>query len=272
MADHRGINAAIGTVSLPRQPGRLVRPVQLGHEGVGGVEFLDVPEPLDKAEERVRPYRSGRPSSKGGPRRSGGSSPSSNVGRGPMWAMPLHRVAGRVVAPIDMDSIDAGARAELIVLRPERGWRSESPGCRPRASPWTTRPGPLGPGPARAGAVAVALGETLADFGAGDGEFILDVRGDVGHVESVASPHSRSRSTSPSRPAPNRWSWPTTTVVQPSPRTRTSRTKSVRTKPGERPVERLDDKVVEPGSARDCPPAGPGSGASPARCRHQTGP
>ena len=241
-----GESTAIGTVSLREAvSGSLCVAVQLRDEAVGGVEFLDVSEPLGKTEGEGAAVNVWPPSLEKVDFNPGGCIGFVKGGAGADVHHGRHRVAGRVIAPIGLDGVDAWRGQNLIGNEGIEIGRGESQLPPPSVSPDHLSL-PLEALPhQRAGARHIAIVETLPDFGAGDGEFVLDVRGDVGYIESV-SLAAFSKEFFVALPARSE-----SVVVAhhyggaAEPSDEDVPDKVLRTKPGERPVERLDDEVVE---------------------------
>ena len=241
-----GESTAIATVSLREAvAGGLRVAMQLRDEAVGGVEFLDVPKLRDKGEGKgaaVQVWPPGLEKVDFHP----GSCPSLvKRGAGADVHHGGHGVAGGVVAPIGLDGVDPRCGQDLIGFEGIEVGRGESQLPAPAVSAdHLTLPLEAMPHQG-AGAGHIAVVEPLPDFGAGDGEFVFDVRGDVGHIESVRLPafakeffvalparsesvvvaHHHGGAAEPSdEDVPDEVFW---------------------TKPGESAVERLDDQVVQ---------------------------
>ena len=214
--------------------------LELGHEGIGPVKFHHVPEPgfeMDRQDGAIQVRSIIEEVNLHG----GGLVSFVERGAGPDVGHALPVAA----LPLDMDRIDAGARGELMFPDwDEVGGPKAEGAAAGIAVDDATGPG-LGSAQQDAGTIAVACGAPLADLGAGDGQFILDVGRNVDHVESVglaAVPQqvdvALSSGTEPVVVADHDGCAPKALHEHIAHEVRGL-------EPGEIPVEGLDDKVVE---------------------------
>ena len=222
----------------------------MGHEGVGPIEFENVPEAV------FEPHREGLAvevgciieqvdfNGRGGAIGIEGW-PWPHMGHAdpPSWS-GLSRLSFRT----DLNGIDSASRRQLM-----RTGRHEIGRAKPQGpAPGIAVDDPAGPfvGTAeeQAGTFTISVEQPLADLGAGHGELILDVSRDVYHVKSVGLAAGSKQV---------HIAFPTGTEPMVMPDHYRGGTQPVHEdvadeirwlEPGEFPIEGLDDEVVESGS------------------------